>query len=252
MTLLLRLFFFENLSYDNDLESHWNNTSNEKLKQLLSQMEDEQMAIITNGNQFSYFVWRTSIVDEQYVSQPTCFVSHPVSHSNSSDLIQSLIYFCHLKRDTRKLMDNLHSKIFLGEGSSGQVHMINYGEYAMKTARDYRCRMESLEYQNLESVQLPFVPRYYALLKGTTANYKDHLLIEYIPGRHCYFYDDPKLRKRVEELRQLLQAIGVRHNQSSIRPDNVFIDDKDNIKISDFGNMTKASLPKYKHKLTSR
>lgn len=130
-----------------------------------------------------------------------------------------------------------HKKV-LGQGAFSSVHLCYnkkyYHNFAIKRARKHK--LSSHEYQTLISLSHPNIIKIYDAFEDDTSQY---LVMEYcsqgtLRQKSIFSYD-----KFIYYARQILEAIAYCHSKKvshrDVKPDNIFIDQYDHVKLADFG-----------------
>lgn len=130
-----------------------------------------------------------------------------------------------------------HKKV-LGQGAFSSVHLCYnkkyYHNFAIKQARKHK--LSSHEYQTLISLSHPNIIKIYDAFEDDTSQY---LVMEYcsqgtLRQKSIFSYD-----KFIYYARQILEAVAYCHSKKvshrDVKPDNIFIDQYDHVKLADFG-----------------
>lgn len=129
-------------------------------------------------------------------------------------------------------------KKIIGSGSSSQIMLCNCKKYGQDFAikRTSKYRITESEYATIKSLDHPNIIKLYDAFEDESAQY---LVMEYCSNGTL------KDKKRISEekfinyAKQIISAVSYCHSKNiahrDIKPDNIFIDQYDKIKLADFG-----------------
>jgi serine/threonine protein kinase len=123
----------------------------------------------------------------------------------------------------------------VGSGATGDAIRIKDSDVVVKQCDSYNnpvgfkmLQNEILVYKKL--TELKGYPRYY----GECEFYGQYFIaLEFIPGEHCDWKANRKLRKKMDMVIENLKSHGVVHQV--LRPENVLLTRDGDIKLIDFG-----------------
>ena len=127
---------------------------------------------------------------------------------------------------------------FLGKGSFSNVFLCKSTKYNQRFAikRAIKKKIIDYEYNTMISLNHPNIIKLYDAFEDENAHY---LVMEYCPNGTIRQKGKLSYEEFVHYAKQVLEAISYCHSQNvahrDIKPDNIFLDQYDQIKLADFG-----------------